>query len=904
MAISIRFLLSRATSRRITPNKGANGRIGNALLGGILVLPGVIGSQAVAQQAAASPPPDGLEEIVVTARQREERINDVPATVVAFSAADMETARIDRPRDFIGLTPGISAVQTVEVGDMQIQIRGINSGRDTESSFALVVDGVQLSNPNTINQELNGVTQIEILKGPQGALYGRNALAGAIIITTKKPTDDFEVDARGGGGNYHQYNGSLSFSGPLMPNLKGDIRAYTTSTNGSFTNSLTGCNNCENNMRESGINGRLIFTPNDATEFDIKARYSHIDAGGVNFNASLALFQAASFYEANPGLLPPGVNGADFYENPNHHNFVYLNLVPPQNDQYNRDLSIKGTFDVGLGTLTSTLSFNDETNKFISDGTSNAFGIYDLNPVCQQSYANAAGTVPLPSPFFYADPHGSSANIAASFLPPYPPVTCGGYQYQQRDQKDGAFELRLASSGDQALRWMGGIYLGQINRHLVVSYGGDLGTGQYDTGYVPPTGPNPTDLLFDDTFKSNIYAAFGNIAHDLSLRREKDAELAFAIRYDIEDRTDDNNVPKINPGTPGFDPLYLSQLAAGQTPTPVCTPGIPCSYYINPYYNANPDASSIPSRHKSFAQPQPKLTFNWKIVDDISTYASYGYGFRSGGFNSAGDTATLKQYYGGLKLDIGPFAGTPNLNFNYLTDEFKKEVSRAAELGFKTLLFDHSLAWNGAAYITRVQNMQNFSFYAGPFGSLRIVDNIDRVNIAGVETDLRYRANQYVSVLAGAGYTNAIIEEYNVRPYTVGNKVPYVPNTSANLGLQLQLPIPGRQEKLFMRIDEPYTGKTWFSTVQNQSLPNAFTAAGFGEGNFSKQYRSPYAVTNLHTGIEGGTWNVTAWCTNLTNKQYLEEVIPAPEFGGSFIHNTAGRMFGLDFAYHFSSGKN
>ena len=123
----------------------------------------------------------------MTARQREERIEDVPATITAFTQSDIRNAGIERPQDFIALTPGVSQVQTAEAGDMQVNIRGINTARDAETNFALVIDGVLQTNPNALNQELSGVTQIEILKGPQGAVYGRNALAGALIMTTRKP---------------------------------------------------------------------------------------------------------------------------------------------------------------------------------------------------------------------------------------------------------------------------------------------------------------------------------------------------------------------------------------------------------------------------------------------------------------------------------------------------------------------------------------------------------------------------------------------------------------------------------------------------------------------------------------------------------------------------------------------
>src|SRR5215208_3984435 len=151
---------------------------------------------------------DTLEEIVVTARQREEKIEDVPVSITAFTSADIKSAGIERPQDFIALTPGVAQVQTAEAGDLQVNIRGINTGRDAETNFALVVDGVLQTNPNALNQELSGVTQIEILKGPQGALYGRNAVAGALIMTTRKPGDEWDFDVTAGVGSDNSYKGS------------------------------------------------------------------------------------------------------------------------------------------------------------------------------------------------------------------------------------------------------------------------------------------------------------------------------------------------------------------------------------------------------------------------------------------------------------------------------------------------------------------------------------------------------------------------------------------------------------------------------------------------------------------------------------------------------------------------
>src|SRR5690606_39411649 len=93
-----------------------------------------------------------LEEILVTARQRAESITDVPATIQAFTARDIQAAGIERPTDFIALTPGLAQVQTAEVGDLQLSIRGLNTGRDIETNFALVIDGVLQTNPTAFKQ--------------------------------------------------------------------------------------------------------------------------------------------------------------------------------------------------------------------------------------------------------------------------------------------------------------------------------------------------------------------------------------------------------------------------------------------------------------------------------------------------------------------------------------------------------------------------------------------------------------------------------------------------------------------------------------------------------------------------------------------------------------------------------
>jgi iron complex outermembrane receptor protein len=121
----------------------------------------LLGASAAAQTSPTQPA--AVEEIVVTARQVSERLQDAPASITAFTAATLERAGVERAADFIAMTPGVSLVQVSEVGDAQVNIRGINGARDAENSFAYVVDGILMTNPGAVNREYSNLEQIEIL---------------------------------------------------------------------------------------------------------------------------------------------------------------------------------------------------------------------------------------------------------------------------------------------------------------------------------------------------------------------------------------------------------------------------------------------------------------------------------------------------------------------------------------------------------------------------------------------------------------------------------------------------------------------------------------------------------------------------------------------------------------------
>jgi iron complex outermembrane receptor protein len=791
-----------------------------------------------------------LEEVVVSARKVDESVQDVPIAMSVFTSSDISDAGIERPEDFIALTPNVVMANTVNVGDTLVTIRGLTSTRDAESNFAFVVDGVLQTNPNAFNRELLDIAQIEVLKGPQGALYGRNATSGAILITTKAPSEESESTAVIGMGVNNASKLQYVNSGKMGDNVYTRFSVSTRETDGEHTNVYSNLKNVDF-FEDTTIRGRVLVEEDDSS-WDFRFGMSEASGGTINFNAVFAL----------PAFQGFGTPGADqFFKDVNEHKFTYMFNVPPVNEQETSDLSIKYTEDLANGREFSAIFAYNHLEEFLmSDGTSGAFGGYFGVPACAASNtaANLALINSLPPGFSFAAP-GTAPSGANSVLGPYLPHTCDGYQFQSRDQDDVSIEVKLTSNQTESTRWLIGGYYAEIERDVAVAYGADLGKGFEFKSYVPATGKNPTDLSFDDTFTTDVFSIFGQYSIDLS-----DAtELSFEGRYDKEKRSVDNNVPATTSA------LYYG----GGAP-------------INPAMSAG--GSKIPSRDKSYDQFQPKISLT-TTAENTTIYASYGVGFRSGGFNSSGSAALINS-----QLNIPVSAGLG------VSDSFNKEVSKSFEVGFKGRYLDGRLAINGALFETEVDDNQFFEFFAGPWGLLRVVTSIDQLDISGSELDFKYALTDSIRLDGGIGFTDGEIKKNAHRPSTVGNNAPLAPEHTYNLGMQYETSFSANYD-LIMRVDYMEVGETWFHTVQNNQQPAVWGALlGFPvASDMSKSVRDAYSLVDLRASLVGEKLSLTLWGRNINDEEYLAEVIPAPEFGGSFIHQAPYATYGLDLKYNF-----
>ncbi len=270
------------------------------LAGSISALAMVIATPAQAQD---TPPAAEAETdpnaIVVTALRRDTRLQDTPAAITAFDAKAIDAAGIDKPADFIGLTSNVQLIETQNVGNAFVIIRGITQNRNSEPSVAVVVDGVQQVNAAQFNQELFDIEQIEILKGPQGGLYGRNAIGGAIVITTKDPTDQLEGRFMAGIDNGFGYTIRAGLSGPLADTLKFRVSGSWRDTDGYIPNTFLGQD--ADPVRDFSVRAKLLWQPTDNFSADLRGFVSILKTQAFYYNIVT---------DVNDVSLPVRVNNA------------------------------------------------------------------------------------------------------------------------------------------------------------------------------------------------------------------------------------------------------------------------------------------------------------------------------------------------------------------------------------------------------------------------------------------------------------------------------------------------------------------------------------------------------------------------------------------------------------------
>lgn len=287
-----------------------------------------------------------IEEIRVTARYRAENLADVPDSITAFTVEDIERYRIERINRVASLTPNLRFSDDQEVGVSTLIIRGVRQNRGTgQPPVSFQVDGISATNNLLTTQELFDVDNVEVLRGPQGALYGRNAIGGAILISTRAPTTEPDFGVRVSAAEGEDYILTAHASGPIVD----DTLLYRASVRlqdreGQLENAYL--DNQKVDFKEStALRGRLLYTPIEKLSIDLRGQYLDQEGG------------SGYFMPASEGVLPqPPPDPPLFFGNPTYE--IQANRIGKSFVE-TWEGSAKVDYDFGWGTLTSITSYTD-----------------------------------------------------------------------------------------------------------------------------------------------------------------------------------------------------------------------------------------------------------------------------------------------------------------------------------------------------------------------------------------------------------------------------------------------------------------------------------------------------------------------------------------------------------------
>lgn len=227
---------------------------------------------------------DVVEEVLVTATQRAESIQDVPVSVNAVTADDIEAFGIVDMEDLSLYVPNFEINSSTVLPNLYIRGMGSGATHSIEQSVGRFVDDVYIGRAAINLHGFMDISSVEVLRGPQGTLFGKNTVGGALIVRTADPTDTFETGFTVSAGDYSTAGGNKElqafFSGPLSDNLAGRVAVRMRDRDGYYINRLEGPNGSD--RTDSAIRMKLAWTPSDQTSVDLKLEFAEYDESGAD----------------------------------------------------------------------------------------------------------------------------------------------------------------------------------------------------------------------------------------------------------------------------------------------------------------------------------------------------------------------------------------------------------------------------------------------------------------------------------------------------------------------------------------------------------------------------------------------------------------------------------------------
>lgn len=797
-------------------------------------------SRSESRGAAGSDDPADLGVLIVTVRRIEEVAESVPLSITAFGEEDIIRMNISDVEDVARLTPGI----TFDIGgfpnDTRPAVRGMQAERG-RPSVAIMLDGLDLSGENLaisgggagVVPDLIDLQRIEIVKGPQTTLYGRNAFAGAINYVAKKPSEFLEgrVELEVAEYDHRRFAGMIS--GPIVDDLLAfRVNAAVREQDGFYTNPVNGGPLGAEEFE--GIAGALRFTPGDDWDINLRYQVSSTD----NSDYPTAQLPANTRRPVPGGTFTAGPPGSPSLPCPGdlsgqpapivsactrgavvgplsadiddvQMGFNELTGEPPRGLELDQQiLSLDSRWATDFGTFRYTFGWIDNDSFIEADGDFTDFDgppgfVFSTSAIQQLDYADER----MDHNFFWTHSMGQFDVLL-------------GAQYLEEDS-------RLINSSSF---WV---------RNPDSPLGGPpffLTTQQTETEF-------PVRITRDTEYS----AVFGK----LNWRITDDLRLGLEARYNSDDITYGVSGWRLQDvSLRGLDPVCLPDIPQGAIFMGVPGPNVPPPGTVQ----ACPQSETV-----SYDEWTPRVSLDWQLNDAVMLYGNAARGFKPGGFNA-------------------------NELIDFEGQGYLPEFLDAYEIGFKTYWSDINLAVDGAIFYNDYTDQQigvqvNQTGAGDTIVAVPGIANAGQVDSRGFELAANWRPSDRLRLNMAYAYTDATFEDYVQGPapglgpdsFAVcgvpdgqtsspqiraeagnacasfsGNRVPKNPKHALNLGALYRAPLGD-------------SGNTWFVEIMSQYRSKRYLS----EANLA--WMPSYTNYDLQVGLEFDRLSVIGFVKNLTN---------------------------------------
>ena len=863
-----------------------------------------------------------LEEVVVTAEKREQNLQDAPVSIEVLTEAGIENQGIVDITSLFAAIPGVQGYEAPSSrGNVSFSLRGIGAGNpnsvSSDPANAMYIDGVYLGKATGNGVDAMDLERIEVLKGPQGTLYGRNSIGGAINFITKKPGEELGAKVKVSAGDYGYEAANVRFDVPLSDNLGMAVSGYTRKRDDLYDNSNTSLDGFEN-LDRSGHRLSLRFTPSDNLSIDYSYSHDELDEHSqmmdvVGFNPRApGVVAAAGFPSAvavdsaeraqtvgvlagyvaqyrDYGLLPnvPQVNtflgwADDFIAWTNDE----LSSVNSKPGLGSSDMSSRATNDVDAHSLTISYKIEDmgafgdvEFKSITGTREATALNSADLDGI---NNANIITDLPLLA-------------IGGLFLDTVVPNNIGIYSI------DGAAEFGLALQMVDAIEERGSAPV--FNNYSVTDHEqfsqelqmvGSTDTLDYAVGLYyyddESSFRNHRIASFplgtSDTSSHDVAAEATSVYGQFTYRASEESKVAITAGLRYTEETKD--VTYLWRGyNSNFINMFYPKLLTGNA----------AAYNPNDNYVTNEQAETLPERagiygrkfSEDFSNLSGRLTVQYDLSDDANIYATYSTGYRSGGFNG--------DYFDEV---------------NDSADAFNEEEIESMELGYKSMFWDGRAQLNAALYSYDYTDLQVSTVLTEGSKVTSAIANAGSASRDGVEMSLRVAPTDNLLVSLAWSHINGDFDEYPavygsptdgaaVLPLNNVAQRAMVPDDSFNLGVDWNIMESG-SNLLALSISAAYQDETVSIPVSTAVYNTNANPAPDTPVAYAQMPNNERTIVNARLSwtkaLQDSNVVIALWGKNLLDEDYRNFGFNYGDALGLNLHQYGEpATFGLDFTW-------